>query len=769
MEKKELQTVQCFVDTVLYSKDLFAIVRCRAANGTDIPEEAVTDFDFTTGVKFFVALGEGMNTTRGQRIILTGEWETNPKFGRLQLRIACCEDYVGTDREEIVKYLSSKMLKGIGRKTAESIYEAFGENTLEIIEDEPKRLLEIPGIKEKKLEKLLASYEASREYHVLMKLLAKYHVSYRAVVRIKQKLGDGAATQVKDNPYVLSKVPGMGFKTADDLALNMGYPFNGKERICAAILYSLECAQEDERHMYLTRVELVERCCSKEILNANDTQKVYQSEVDICIEEMLKSGGLVSPVFPDEKGNILPTEMRIFTQLAYTHESIAAAAIAVKLTEKPEKRDWRPIIEKVENSLGVTLDEKQREGAIMALSNSFSVITGGPGCGKTTSLRTIVSAYQTVHPDGEIYLAAPTGRAARRMAEQTGMCASTIHSMLGLKPQTWTDFDVEPCDDEMLSCNLLIIDEASMIEAALMAELMFRVRSGTQVVFLGDSDQLPSVGPGNVLRQLLMCKDVPHTRLTRVFRQDANSVIPVNAQQVNRGINDLRYNPYFKKIICKDEEEAVRKIIELEKKCIDKGMQDQTQILCPMKKRGAACTTNLNAVLQDIINPPSPEKAEAVIAGIKFRVGDKVMQTKNIEGASNGDIGHVLSISGGNDGEDEFQMLVKFDFSDTPLEYDYEAALDLEPATAITIHKSQGGEFPAVIVPLFKSMGFFLRRNLFYTAITRAKLQVVLVTDEKGIAIAVREEDTSKRNTILAKLISTTYATNLRAQIIRPV
>lgn len=364
--------------------------------------------------------------------------------------------------------------------------------------------------------------------------------------------------------------------------------------------------------------------------------------------------------------------------------------------------------------------------------------------------------------NADIILAAPTGKAARRMTEQTGRPASTLHSLLGLRADSKTNFSSPVSQDEIVDADLLVIDESSMIDAGLMADLMYRLPERIKVIFVGDIDQLPSVGAGNVLRSLLASQCVPYSILTKVFRQGENSIIPVNSRHIIQG--DTRYaktarfwSPYFKLFPCDTEEQGQQIIKNLFSGKKAQTMVNDIQVLAPMKNRGATCTTALNLALHDIVNPPAPDKKEAKIGLTLFRVGDKVMQTKNIDGASNGDTGFIVDISGGidDDGQPDpnaVQIAVQFG-KDAPILYDYEGAFELIHATAITIHKSQGSEFPVVIIPLFKSMNFFLTRNLFYTAVTRAKLQLVIVGQLEAMLSAIRREDTSKRNTALAGLI----------------
>lgn len=743
--------LKCKVFRVRFNRDLFAI--CDYVTDEDIPSDAITSVDVPSGQQHFTALGDGLCTTPGHEVILSGSWEYSEKYECLQLRINDCYDHVGTSREEVVAYLSSKILKGIGKKTANSIYDMFGERSLDVIESDPKALLDVPGIKEKKLSKIVSSYEKNRALHSLSKLLSPFGISYKMVVRIHRRLGEGSAATIRSNPYCLCDIGGFGFKKADEIALKMGEFTRSAFRIEGAIAYVLRNAEMEDGHLYLSRRELLSLCCSDNVLNNRSAERISVEDVAPVLDGMIDRETVRVLVVSDDGGSA-QDEQCIYLIDNFSYEVTAAEAITEKLQVGLEFQDWEAVVLEVQEEIGRQLDDMQLCGAIMALSSPISVITGGPGTGKTTGLRAIVESYKKVYPKKRIQLAAPTGRAARRMSEQTRMKAMTLHSLLRLTPDSHTNFYAVPNEDEMVRADLLVVDEASMIDAHLMAELMFRLRSWTQVLFLGDVEQLPSVGAGNVLRQLLCCELIPHVKLERIFRQEDGSVIPVNAAKIKNGEYDLIENKYFKIIRCKDEDEGAQVISELHKRCMKKGLIDSTQVLCPMRKRGATGTNQLNKLLQDIVNPRGFGKAEAEIGHNLFRVGDKVIQTRNIEGVSNGDIGYVRSI-GGSSKDGDFLMEVFFESVGDIVEYSYEDALDLELAYAITIHKSQGSEFPAVIVPMFKNMGFFLCRNLLYTAVTRAKEQVVIVTDweARGVAMAIGREDSSRRNTMLGGLV----------------
>lgn len=770
-EKHEIVSFKAKIMRIRYQKDLFAICECLTED--DIQSEycinrpdAATMFapanlsDGGTsqkqGRKTFIVVGDGTPTKLGKTFTISGYWEYNKKFNNYQLRLTACEDYIGTTKDEIVAYLASSILCGIGEVIAERVYDKFGDTTFDIIDNEPERLMEVSGIKQKKLEKIIASYKKNLALHQLTKILAPHNVPYRAIVRIQKDLGEQAAEKVKENPYILCNIRGFGFITTDKIALQMNENYaNSKERIAGSIMFVLGTAEHDG-HMFLPLDELAGRCCSEKVLNQPGLSETTREMVKDVVRDILKDKermllSSIKLIMQDGSANYA-----IYLKPNYSAEKLAARNVADYMNEWNNDKiiDWSVPLAQAQKQLGVTLDAGQEEAAIMALQSHISVITGGPGTGKTTLLNSLVQAYKMTFPKNTIALAAPTGRAARRMSEQTGMDASTLHSLMYLRPDDKTDFS-EPVTEEMeIEADLLIVDESSMIDGQLFAEIMYRVNPATQILFLGDADQLPSVGAGNVLYELLHCPSIPSARLTKIFRQGSDSYIPHNAAAVRTGHPEriIEDPESFIIIHCDTEEEAAEKMIRLAQNLRADGDKD-VQMLCPMRRRGACCINELNPKLQDVLNVPTPKKVEVTIGDITFRTGDRVMQTKNAGVVSNGDLGYIKEITGLGPDE-ELCIKVQFDTIEEPVEIDRDGAFELEHAYAITIHKSQGGEFDSVIIPLFKSMSFFLRRNLLYTAITRAKKRVFLFCDDDAVRIASKREDTSKRNTLLGALIT---------------
>lgn len=752
-ERIESSDLPCVMSRILFKKDTFTIA--IFITDADIPVDPKSE---NNEKKSFVALGEGLTRLKlGNKVLLSGTWQESPKYKEFQLHITDCRDDVGCGKENIVAYLSSRAIKGIGKKAAAMIYDMFGDACLEILDKDPQQLLKVPGIKEKKLKSIIETYEQNRAFHSLALLLTPFGITYYGVTKVNRTLGEGAAARIRENPYILCQVSGFGFKDADKVARGIGDFSSSTARIEGAIVYVLSQAQISEGHLYLPLVILQNRCCSDKVLNntPDDHDAIVPEDIRPVVYHMLQDPlKLRGPCRDNETG--LRDDDRIYLPNAYTHEKIAAEKIASMLKTPKDEHDYLALVQETEKELGVTLDEKQEQAVIMALACRLSILTGGPGTGKTTTLHVLVKAYSKAFQGKELSLAAPTGRAARRMEEQTGMPASTLHSLLGLKPDSYTDFDAVPCSDELVSADMLIIDESSMIDAQLAAELFHRIVNKTKILFVGDADQLPSVGAGNVLAQMLRVRYIPSIKLERVFRQAEDSIIPVNAKCIREGCNNLTYSASFQLQEYTSEEDGAAYIEGIMSWAVQNGIQEEIQILCPFKNRGETATSHLNGMIRDIVNPHVEDSQEATVGTQLFRVGDKVMQTKNIEGASNGDIGYIKSITDESpDGEQPFSMEVAYSGQDgAAIKYDHEGARDLVLAYATTIHKSQGSEFPIVVMPIYNSMRFFLKRNLLYTSITRAKKQVILVGQKEAINYAISRADTDKRYTSLAQLIT---------------
>lgn len=685
----------------------------------------------------------------GQNIKVTGEWVIHPQFGQ-QLKVETCEELLPSTTSGMERYLSSGIISGIGPVTAKKIVEKFGEKTFEIMDNDITKLREIEGIGDKKIELIYESYSKQREIKNIMIYLETYGVTPGQCVKIYKKYGADSIKTVKENPYILTEdIAGIGFKTADKIARSLGVDVNSPYRIQSGIKYVINqfCGLGNT---YMPMEKLLKE--------GADILTVDQNEIK---ESIYKSAG-------EGKLNIDTVEEKhcIFT-LPYYYCELGVTKNILSLTlNKYEdlKIDAAKEIADFEKQNDICFADSQKEAITGAIENGIEIITGGPGTGKTTIIKCIIGIFEKAGL--RVFMGAPTGRAAKRMSETTGRDAKTIHRLL----------EIGACDDENdtmfsrgeespLECDVVIVDEASMIDIMLMNSLLKAVSPGTRVIIVGDADQLPSVGPGNVLRDLIESRCIKVVRLKDIFRQSKKSMIIVNAHKINNGempvLNQKGNDFYF--IKCEDNNEILNTIVELIDKRLPKfnknwnGM-NHIQILTPMR-RGMLGVENFNKVLQNTLNPKSPQKKEKEFRNLILREGDKVMQIKNNYsikwtrirgegekegfGVFNGDVGYIENID-----EDENTVSVIFD-EEKRVEYDNIYLDELDLAYAITIHKSQGNEFPVVIMPVFMGPPLLMNRNLFYTGITRAKQLVVLVGYIKAVKFIISNNRSFERYSLL--------------------
>ncbi len=670
-----------------------------------------------------VVTGHLLGVHPGETLHCQGNWKVHPKFGR-QFEIASFETKVPSDIAGIQKYLESGLVKGIGPAYAERIVEKFGIQTLEVIDNEPDRLSEVVGIGKKRIEKIKACWEEQRAVRDVMIFLRSFNISPAYAQRIYRHYGSEAIQKLKSNPYMLARdIRGIGFKMADSIAKEMGIDGNAPVRVAAGIEHVLWTLSE-EGHTCYPRAALIEECHKILLVEAVD----IVSQLDILTREGLtvELDGMVS------------------VKLLHLFESGIAREIA---RLKSHSCSLRPIlldkaIPWVEERLKIDLAPEQQEGVACALKEKFHIITGGPGTGKSTITRAILTISEKL-TDG-ILLAAPTGRAAKRMSEITRKKAFTIHALLEVD---FTSGGFKRTRDNPLNCDLLIIDEASMIDTKLMYYLMRAIPNHARVILIGDIDQLPSVGPGNVLKDLIASDQLSVTMLKKIFRQAEGSLIIVNAHKINRGelpfLNKEQKGDFF--FIEEDNPDKILEtVVSLVHTRIPKKYHfhkfEQIQVLSPMK-RGVIGTENLNIKLQETLNPsPSP----LFRMGHRFHVGDKVMQIRNNydKEVYNGDVGKIDTI----DLTDQV-MVVCFDGKQ--VEYEFNELDELVLAYAISIHKYQGSEAPCVIIPIHTSHFKLLYRNLLYTGITRGRKLVVLVGSKQALAMAVNNNDVLQRHTQL--------------------
>ena len=607
----------------------------------------------------------------------------------------------------------------------------FGMDTLDIIEKEPKRLLEIKRISEKKLKQIMDSYASSKGLQEIMTFLAPYGVTPNKAKKIQERFGSRSIDVIRNSPYLLCEISGFGFRTVDEIARNINFKPSDPLRLEGGISFVLEEAK-DSGDLFLQRAGLLERATellTERIPQGSVTEKMIQK----TLSEMCSFGKL----YADQE--------RIYLPQLFHYEEQAAKCIAKLLIRKPESYpQLDEFLQEAQRDSRILLSEKQAEAVRMCMENSFSVITGGPGTGKTTVLKTILAVYEKLQPGKEILLTAPTGRAARRMAESTGFpSASTLHSALGLMSEEM-NYD----EETVMRADFIIVDETSMMDMQLAYYLLNSLGTGAKLLFVGDVNQLPSVGAGNVLNEVIASGIVPTTVLDMVFRQKDTSRIPLNAHSIQAGETKLLYGEDFIFLPAENAEDAANIIKNEYRKQVAEFGLEQTQVLTPFRVKSEAGAVMLNQSLREIVNPCVDKRLEASLGNRRIRYKDKVMQTKNMNEVSNGDIGFVSMI----DQEDECPVTITF--SDNRVKtYGTDELNCIDLAYAMTIHKSQGGEFGCVIIPVLSMFYVMLQRALIYTAITRAKKKVILVGQKRALFTAIHRNDAIKRNTVLGMRI----------------
>lgn len=661
----------------------------------------------------------------GSALKLKGQWKMDSKYGR-QFNAFDYREVVPATIAGIEKYLGSGLIKGIGPKYAKRIVRYFKEDTLRVIEEEPDKLINVEGIGKKRLEMIKKAWQEQKEIKNVMLFLQSHGVSTGYAVKIYKTYGDESINVVRDNPYRLADdIWGIGFKTADKIAQKLGFDKNSFERCRSGIVYVLNQLSNDG-HCYATREQLI----SETVKMLEIEENLVEGTLDKMIEDKL--------VIPDENNSIyLPPFYHSEAGTAKRIREIVNAKCPLALS------DIGKIIDDIQKEYNTIYDKVQIDAIKAAAASKFMVLTGGPGTGKTTTTLAIIKIFQKMGKT--VLLAAPTGRAAKRMSETTGMEAKTIHRLLEYSPLEGYQKNAE----NKLQCDVLIIDETSMVDIILMYNLLKAVKDETIVILVGDVDQLPSVGAGNVLKDIIDSGQVTFIRLTRIFRQALGSAIITNAHLINKGINP-RLNCGKKSDFFFVEEEDPEKIPEVIKGLCTKRLPsyfnvdpvNDIQVLTPMQ-RGVAGAHNLNVVLQEALNPSN---VTIKYGGTVYRLNDKVMQIKNNydKNVFNGDIGIITHI----DMEDK-TLIISFDEND--VEYDHTELDQVVLAYATTVHKSQGSEYRIVVAPFTTQHYMMLQRNLLYTCVTRAKKAFVLVGTKKAVAIAVSNNKIQERNTMLSQ------------------
>jgi exodeoxyribonuclease V alpha subunit len=692
------------------------------------------------GSSLLTVVGALLGAQPGESLRLQGWWSSHPQYGR-QFEVVSYTTVLPATIQGIRRYLGSGLIKGIGPVFAERIVEHFGLDTLQIIEEEPGRLVEVPGLGPKRTAKITAAWAEQKAIKEVMVFLQGVEVSTSIAVRIYKKYGDASISVVRNEPYRLAaEVWGIGFKTADTIAQAVGIPHDSPERVKAGLQYTLSQAT-DNGHCYLPAPQLVA-----------DAVKILDVPAELithCLDELVDAEGVVRELLPGPDGQPVPA---IYLVPFHRAEQSLAGAVLRLLGDRTDRMaefggvDWDKALAWLKARTGTDLAVEQQQAVRLALTSKVAVLTGGPGCGKSFTVRSIVELAAA--KKAKILLVAPTGRAAKRLAELTGQPAATVHRLLKLQPGGEPTYD----RDTPLDVDLLVVDEASMLDLILANKLIKAVPPGAHLLLVGDVDQLPSVGAGEVLRDLLAADTVPRVRLTQVFRQAADSGVVSNAHRINAGRPPLLQGMTdFFLFPCDDTDATAELTVDVACTRIPKrfGLDPRrdVQVLAPMH-RGPAGAGALNTLLQQQLTPPREGMPERRVGARVFRIGDKVTQIRNnydkgAAGVFNGTVGVVTALS-----TDDQTLSVRTD-EDEVIEYSFDELDELAHAYAMTIHRSQGSEYPAVVIPITTSAWMMLQRNLLYTAVTRAKKLVVLVGSRRALAAAIRTVGAGRRHTAL--------------------
>ncbi|MEV7510714.1 ATP-dependent RecD-like DNA helicase [Streptomyces sp. JL4002] len=701
------------------------------------------------GGDLLTVVGSLLGAQPGESLRMEGRWGSHPQYGR-QFSVDNYTTVLPATIQGIRRYLGSGLIKGIGPRIADRIVEHFGTDTLDVIETEPKRLVEVPGLGPKRTKLIGAAWEEQKAIKEVMVFLQGVGVSTSIAVRIYKKYEDASISVVRNQPYRLAAdVWGIGFLTADRIAQAVGIPHDSPERVKAGLQYALS-QSADQGHCFLPEDRLIA-----------DGVKLLQVDTGLvidCLGELAADPeGVVREQVPDPQGG--PDPLTAVYLVPFHRAELSLVGQVRRLLNAEDDRmpsfrdvDWDKALAWLATRTGATLAPEQRDAVRLALTRRVAVLTGGPGCGKSFTVRSIVELARA--KKARVVLAAPTGRAAKRLAELTGAEASTVHRLLELKPGGDAAYD----RDRPLDADLVVVDEASMLDLLLANKLVKAVAPGAHLLLVGDVDQLPSVGAGEVLRDLLAeGGPVPAVRLTRIFRQAQQSGVVTNAHRINTGVPPLTEGlPDFFLFPEEDTEAAGVLAVDVAARRIPArfGLDPRrdVQVLAPMH-RGPAGAGHLNGLLQQAMTPARPGLPEKRFGGRVFRVGDKVTQIRNnyekgANGVFNGTVGVVTGLD-----VDEQRLTVRTE-EDEEVGYEFSELDELAHAYAVTIHRSQGSEYPAVVIPVTTGAWMMLQRNLLYTAVTRAKKLVVLVGSRKALGQAVRTVSAGRRYTAVAPRLS---------------
>lgn len=707
----------------------YVIILCSSKDYGHIPPSVKKDSTYIT------ITGNNLPVIEGVEIQFFGEWVNNKKYG-WQFNADSYSYVTPTTEKGIINFLKSKAFEGIGKKTAESIVEMFGKDTIDVIKHEPKKLLQVKGISPTKLGTIIESFKRNESFSELSIFLSSYEVSSENIVKINSFFGSDSVSKIKSNPYIIQDIKGIGFKTCDKIARGLNIALDSYERIKGAIL------EVSRKHVLLTG----DTCISvvkleSETLNllnyGINPNPVNQDIFRSCAKKLAQEGEIVF------RGGVYCLTKE------YDYAEELSAKVLNHLLKRPVNIPLSKIdkeINQYQNDTEKKLSLKQMDAVRLALSNRISVITGGPGTGKTTILKAIVECYKNLFPDGEIVLLSPTGKAARRMSEATGYVAKTIHSKLGL-------FENHMSDVIPLPKGLIVVDESSMVDTIVASKLLKAISPNSHLLFVGDIDQLPSISAGSVLKDMIDSGVIPVAKLEEIFRQKDGCLLIENARKINRGDKELIYNDDFI-FVPATEKEALGTIKNVYEEETKRYGIDNVALLTPLRRsqngRYLVVADEINKLLQSVINPKVNDDF-CVLQNTEFHVNDRVMQWKNTELSSNGDIGIIQSIK---TADGDISVDIKWDNGNCTTE-NKKSMSDITLAYAMSIHKSQGSEYQCCIIPLLDSqICQIFKRNLLYTAVTRAKKKVIIVGGKKAIETCIKTSDTNCRTTLFKERLA---------------
>ena len=716
------------------------IIYSNEENGYTILEMTVGKGETVTAVGVMLYVGEGEN------LKVYGKWVHNPKYGR-QFSVSSYEKVMPADALSILRYLASGAIKGIGPKTAQKIVDIYGDDTFDVIENHPEWLSEIPGISAKKAREIGENFNKSAGMRSTMMFFRDYFGA-ALTMKIYKKWGSKSVEMAKMNPYILcEQIDGIGFEKADNMARSLGFEKDGIDRVCSGIVYMMKYRITHNGHVCLPENQVIDE--------GADLLEVEKDHVKIALSALYYQNKLRAVTYDGVK--------YVYERESYEAEKYIARKLDLldKVCASVDARDMNAFILKEESRSGIAYAPLQKKAITSSLESGVMILTGGPGTGKTTVVRALIEIFDSM--GYSVALAAPTGRAANRMSEATSREAKTIHRLLEMDFSENIYGTFARNENNLLDEEVIIVDEASMIDQNLMYSLLKAIKPGARLIIIGDSDQLPSVGAGNVLRDIIKGERFATIKLNEIFRQASESLIVTNAHAINRGeMPDLSVkNKDFFFIPRRSNSDIALTVADLCKNRLPKAYgvraTSNIQVISPSRK-GEAGTENLNVLLQKMLNPEQFGKKEYKYRQIVFRQGDRVMQIKNNydiswakddgtegNGIFNGDIGFICDI-------DHKNQSMEIVFDDRRVKYDFSYLEELEHAYAITVHKSQGSEYPIVIIPAYRAPEMLLTRNMLYTAVTRAQNMVIVVGDESIVKTMVDNNKQSLRYTGLARL-----------------